>query len=116
MIRLRYKWHELGVYAKDAAKTLLAGVLRLAWATVLLAVNLPVAAARTLVGAIRKAPCVAVGVTFAAMLLLVAVTNMRMKARLTTAEWQRDRMELRLDSALTLRGDKDGYYRYRAYR
>lgn len=116
MIRLRYKWHELGTYAKDAAKSLLTGAIRLMWAIVLLAVNLPVAVTKTLAWAIRKAPCVAVGVTFAAMLLVAVATNMQMKARLTTAEWQRDRMELRLDSVLTLRGDKDGYYRYQAYR
>lgn len=112
MIRLNYKWHELGRYAKDAAKSLLTGVLRLAWATVLLVVNIIVKVTGTTVSGIRKAPCVAVGVTFAAMLLLVAVTNMRMKARLTTAEWQRDRMELRLDSLREMYGLEDTYTRY----
>lgn len=97
-IKVRYTRHELGKFAKNAFISLLTGFLRLLWSVILLLVNLALWLKSRIVGAICKKPCLSVAVTFLLMLLLTAAVHMDMKAKLTTTEWQRDNVQMRLDS------------------
>lgn len=115
-IKIRYTRQELWHFFKAAVLSALTGLSRILWAVVLLVANTSMWLVSAAVRHIRKSPCVSVCATFAVMLLVTIATNMQMKARLTTAEWQRDSFELRLDSVLTLHGDKNGYYKHQPYR
>lgn len=115
-IKLRYTRQELYKFFKEAVFSAATGLFRIMWAIILFVINIALWLASTTVKLIRKSPCLSVCVTFAIMLFVTIVSNMQMKARLTTAEWQRDSFELRLDSVLTLRGDKSGYFKYQSYK
>lgn len=88
-----YTWHDLGRYAKNAAKSFLTGLIRLLWVIILLVINIIATALICGKNAIKKKPCLSVLTTFVVMLLFIAVVHMRMKVKLTTAEWQRDSLE-----------------------
>ena len=111
-----YTWHDLGRYAKNAAKSLLTGVIRLQWVIILLVINIIATALIWGKNAIKKKPCLSVLATFVVMLLFIAVVHMRMKVKLTTAEWQRDSLELKLDSIKVANGTKVSYYKYQPYK
>lgn len=96
--------------AKEAAKSLATGILGLLWATTLLIAETALRAAENTVRAIRSKPCVAVAVTFILMLGAAVANHAQMKVRLTTAEWQRDSLQHRLDTA------NMAYYRYQTYK
>lgn len=66
--------------------------------------------------AIKKKPCLSVLATFVVMLLFIAVVHMRMKVKLTTAEWQRDSLEQKLDSIKVVNGTNVSYYKYQPYK
>lgn len=66
--------------------------------------------------AIKKNPCLSVLATFVVMLLFIAVVHMRMKVKLTTAEWQRDSLEQKLDSIKVVNGTSVSYYKYQPYK
>lgn len=91
------------------------GVAGTLWSAVLLVINVVLWTVSRVRSVIRRHPCASVVATFMVMLLVVAVTHMRMKVRLTTAEWQRDSLELRLDSIKTLTGATASYFRYQKY-
>ena len=111
-----YTWHDLGRYAKNAAKSLLTGVIHLQWVIILLVINIIATALIWGKNAIKKKPCLSVLATFVVMLLFIAVVHMRMKVKLTTAEWQRDSLELKLDSIKVANGTKVSYYKYQPYK
>lgn len=111
-----YTWYDLGRYAKNAAKSFLTGLIRLLWVIILLVINIVATALNWVKNAIKKKPCVSVLMTFAVMLVFIAVVHMRMKVKLTTAEWQRFRLEQTLDSIKDLDSDTVGYFKYQGYR
>lgn len=115
-MKIIYTWHDLGKYAKNAAKSLLTGLIRLLWVIILLVVNIIATALIWGKNAIKKKPCLSVLATFVVMLLFIAVVHMRMKVKLTTAEWQRDSLELKLDSIKVANGTKVSYYKYQPYK
>lgn len=115
-MKIIYTWHDLGRYAKSAAKSLLRGLTRLVWVIILLVVNIIATALNWVKNTIKKKPCASVLMTFAVMLVFIAVVHMRMKVKLTTAEWQRFRLEQTLDSIKELDSDTVGYFKYQGYR
>lgn len=115
-MKIIYTWHDLGRYAKNAAKSLLRGLIRLVWVIVLLVVNIIATALNWVKNAIKKKPCLSVLATFVVMLLFIAVVHMRMKVKLTTAEWQRDSLEQKLDSIKVVNGTNVSYYKYQTYK
>jgi uncharacterized membrane protein YcjF (UPF0283 family) len=116
-MKIIYTWHDLGRYAKNAAKSLLRGLIRLAWVIVLLVVNIIATALNWVKNAIKKKPCLSVLATFVVMLVFVAVVHMRMKVKLTTAEWQRDSLEMRLDSVKVINNNGNvSYFKYQQYK
>lgn len=115
-MKIIYTWHDLGRYAKNAAKSLLTGVIRLQWVIILLVINIIATALIWGKNAIKKKPCLSVLATFVVMLLFIAVVHMRMKVKLTTAEWQRDSLEQKLDSIKVANGTKVSYYKYQPYK
>ena len=68
-MKIIYTWHDLGRYAKNAAKSLLRGLIRLAWVIILLVVNIIATALNLGKNAIKKKPCLSVLATFVVMLL-----------------------------------------------
>lgn len=116
-MKIIYTWHDLGRYAKNAAKSLLRGLIRLVWVIVLLVVNIIATALNWVKNAIKKKPCASVLMTFAVMLVFIAVVHMRMKVKLTTAEWQRDSLEMRLDSVKVINNNGNvSYFKYQQYK
>lgn len=112
-----YTWHDLGRYAKNAAKSFLRGLIRLVWVIILLVVNIIATALNWVKNAIKKKPCASVLMTFAVMLVFIAVVHMRMKVKLTTAEWQRDSLEMRLDSVKVINNNGNvSYFKYQQYK
>ena len=115
-MKIIYTWHDLGRYAKNAAKSLLRGLIRLVWVIILLVVNIIATALNWVKNAIKKKPCLSVLATFVVMLVFVAVVHMRMKVKLTTAEWQRDSLEQKLDSVKILTNGDVSYFKYQQYK
>lgn len=115
-MKIIYTWHDLGRYAKNAAKSFLTGLIRLLWVIVLLVINIVAMALNMVKNTIKKKPCMSVLITFIVMLVFIAVVHMRMKVKLTTAEWQRDSLEMRLDSAKVLESGNVSYFKYQQYK
>lgn len=115
-IKIKYTWRELADFAKSAALSLVTGLFRLLWAIILLIINLAIWCVSELTKAIRKSPVVAFVVALVVSGLIYAVSYMSMKYKLTTAEWERDSLEQKMDSIKVLYGDKVGYYRYQNYK
>ena len=115
-MKIIYTWHDLGRYAKNAAKSLLRGLIRIVWVIVLLVVNIIATALNWVKNAIKKKPCLSVLATFVVMLVFVAVVHMRMKVKLTTAEWQRDSLEQKLDSVKIFTNGDVSYFKYQQYK
>lgn len=116
-MKIIYTWHDLGRYAKNAAKSLLRGLIRLVWLIILLVVNIIATALNWAKNTIKKKPCTSVLMTFAVMLVFIAVVHMRMKVKLTTAEWQRDSLEMRLDSVKVINNNGNvSYFKYQQYK
>ena len=116
-MKIIYTWHDLGRYAKNAAKSLLRGLIRIVWVIVLLVVNIIATALNWVKNAIKKKPCLSVLATFVVMLVFVAVVHMRMKVKLTTAEWQHDSLEMRLDSVKVINNNGNvSYFKYQQYK
>lgn len=83
---------------------------------ILLVINIIATALNLGKNAIKKKPCLSVLATFVVMLLFIAVVHMRMKVKLTTAEWQRDSLEQKLDSIKVVNGTNVSYYKYQPYK
>lgn len=93
----------------------LTGLARIGWSAVLLVVNMAVRAARTVSKAIRAQPVAAVGATLAVMGMAMVFQHCSYKYKLTTAEWQRDNLEMKLDSIAELRDTTGAFHRDRPY-
>lgn len=115
-VKIIYTRRELLYFAKSAVLSLVTGLLRILWAIILLVINLAIWCVSELAAVIRKQPVVAFVVALVVSGVIYAVAYMRMKYRLTTAEWERDSLELKMDSIKVLYGDKVGYYRYQSYK
>lgn len=113
-IKIKYSPSELGKYAKNAILSLVTGLFSIAWAVILLIINIARWCSFKLFEAIRKKPILSVGITFAVMLIVAAVVHHQMKVKLTTARWQRDSLEQRLDSIQILDKGNTTYFRYHA--
>ena len=116
-MKIIYTWHDLGRYAKNAAKSLLRGLNPPRMGNLLLVVNIIATALNWVKNAIKKKPCLSVLATFVVMLVFVAVVHMRMKVKLTTAEWHRDSLEMRLDSVKVINNNGNvSYFKYQQYK
>lgn len=113
--KIAYTRKEWLAYAKDALLSFLTGFLHLAWSAVLLVANLAMQACSASVRAIRAKPVVAVGMVAGCMAVAMMAVYMQMKTRLTTAEWQRDSLELRLDSVCEACNIKTTYSKLEGY-
>lgn len=114
-IRIKYAPRELWEYFKKAVRRSLIGLFDIAWAIVLLIVNILVWIWNDMLRFIKDKPVPAVLITFAVMLLINIVIRVSMKYKLTTAEWQRDSLEQKLDSIKELDNKTTSYYRYQSY-
>lgn len=114
-MKIEYTRKELASFAANALKSFLTGFLRILWSVILLVANIALWVERKAVSAIRLYPCVAVGLVFVVMAVFSVAMYADMKAKLTTAEWQRDGMALKLDSIETYNGTKPSYYRFENY-
>lgn len=99
-MKMRFdSWGELGRYAGRSFGMLFKGLVRLPWLVILLLVNLAFHFACWVKRMNKQHPhrtlLVSVGIMGVALLVMYA----DMRAKLTTAEWQRDSLELQVDSA-----------------
>lgn len=115
-MKVIYKWSVIWLYAKDALKSVVMGVARLLWTIVLVVVNGVAWCYRKIENGIRRHPGVHLLVSLALIFGISAVVHIRMKVRLTTAEWQRDSLELRMDSMRVLYGNNANYFKYEDYK
>ena len=92
-------WGELGRYAGRSFAMLFKGLVRLPWLVLLVVVNLVAGFARKIAECARRWPVCTLLATIAVMGLLTFVVFADMKAKLTTAEWQRDSLQMKVDSA-----------------
>ena len=67
-MKIIYTWHDLGRYAKNAAKSLLRGLIRLVWVIVLLVVNIIATALNWVKNAIKKKMLLVMQETFSCKL------------------------------------------------
>lgn len=103
-------------YSKGAFKSFLTGFVKSAWAIALVVINLATAGFHACLRGIRSYPCVTAVVTFMVMATITLAVHVRMKVKLTTAEWQRDSIERRFDSVMVLYGNQANYYKYQTYK
>lgn len=115
-MKIKYTERELLAYFTEAARSFFKGFCRIAWTIFLLFANIIIAVAMYIAGLIRKAPVLAVCLTFAVMFVASVVSYAEMKTRLTTAEWERDSVTMKLDSVLTMNNTKKSYYRFEKYK
>lgn len=113
---LRYFQRTISRDMSEASLQLLTNIFRQLWLLLLYAVNAVDWLAKKLKKAIMEHACWAVVLTFVSMLTITFIVHMRMKVKLTTAEWQRDSLELRLDSIKTYNGTKTSYFKYQEYK
>lgn len=92
-------WGELGRYAGRSFGMLFKGLVRLPWLVILLLVNLAFHFGCWVKRMNKQHPhrtlLVSVGIMGVALLVMYA----DMRAKLTTAEWQRDSLRMKVDSA-----------------
>lgn len=115
-IKIKYLPKDLWHFFKNAIQSIVTGLFRILWVVILFAINIVLWAVSEVCKLIKKAPVLAVCITFVMMLIVVAVVHMQMKTKLTTAEWQRDSLEQRLDSIKVLSNNNNRYYRYQEYK
>ena len=114
-IKIKYVPRELWEYFKKAVRRSLIGLFDIAWAIILLIVNILVWIWHDMLHFIKDKPVPAVLLTFSVMLVVTIAVHMSMKYKLTTAEWQRDSLEQKLDSIKELDNKTTSYYRYQSY-
>lgn len=110
-IKLRYTRHELWRFFKAAVLSLLTGLFRIMWSVILLVLNLAMWGKSRIAEAIKGHPMVSVCVVACAGILAVVATYGQMKARLTTMQWEKDRVEMHLDSITEAYNIKPSYSR-----
>lgn len=114
-IKIKYAPLELWGYFKKAVRRSLIGLFDIVWAIVLLIVNILAWIWHDMLRFIKDRPVPAVLITFSVMLIANIVIRVSMKYKLTTAEWQRDSLEQKLDSTKELDNRTTSYYRYQSY-
>lgn len=114
-IKIKYTPAALWHFFRHAIGEFLTGFCRILWTVILFTVNIAIWAANELKSMIRRSPILSVTITFCVMLLVAFLVHMDMKYKLTTAEWQRDSLEQKLDSIKVLSNTNNRYYRYQKY-
>lgn len=115
-IKIKYIPSDLWCFFKSAVKSLAIGLFRIVWVVILFVVNIILWTISEAKELIRKAPVLAVCITFCVMLIVAILVHMEMKTKLTTAEHQRDSLELKYDSVKVLYGEDTNYFRYHEYK
>lgn len=119
-IKLRFTWREIGEELLDSLKGIGENLVVLLLSIILVPVNLIIRLGDWLKQEITERPIPSVIATFCAMLAIgvfaCIITYAQFKCKLTTAERQRDSIELKLDSINALHNPDIGYTRYRPYR
>ncbi len=85
-------------FAREAMKSLTFGLCRTLWVIVLLVANATIFAYRKAATGIKRYPMVAVATLLLALVASNLANYASMKAKLTTAQWKCDRLEMRMDS------------------
>lgn len=98
-IKVEYTWQDLWKYTKHSLLLLLKGAARIIWSACLLIINLGIWSYRKLYGFIQKNPGVSVLILFSFMSVMTITVYASMKEKLITAEWQRDSLKVKVDSA-----------------
>ena len=98
-MKVIYTKQELGRYFRLTAMGILGSMVRVPWCLVLVVVNLAAGFARLVKACVKRWPMRTLLFALAGMSLLTVVVFMDMKVRLTTCEWQRDSLQLKVDSA-----------------
>ena len=99
-------------YAKDAVRLFFKGLAMILWFLVLTIINIIAWLWQEVSGCIKKAPLLSVAITFIVMAVIAMGVYRQMKVKLTTARWQRDSLEQRLDSVKILDANNTSYFRY----
>lgn len=115
-IKIKYLPSDLWHFFKSAVKSLVTGLFRIAWVIILFVINIVLWCVSEVKELIRKAPVLAVCITFCVMLIVAVAVHIQMKTKLTTAEWQRDSLEQKLDSIKVLSNNNTRYFRYQEYK
>lgn len=115
-IKWKYLPKDLWDFFKGALQSFFMGLLRILWTVILMVVNIMLWVASEIGKSIKKAPVLAVCITFVMMLVVVVAVHMQMKTKLTTAEHQRDSLELKFDSMKVLSSDNNRYFKYQDYK
>lgn len=106
---------EILSFARGAFKGFIFGFSRTLWAIILLIINTAVFAFHKAAQGIKQAPVAVVIV----LLFVLAISNLAnyasMKAKLTTAEWQADKLQMRLDSVYEAYNIQSSYSRLVRY-
>ncbi|MCH3980478.1 MAG: hypothetical protein LKE41_00895 [Prevotella sp.] len=98
-INIEYTWKELWDYMKHSFILLLKGIARIIWSVCLIIINLAIWTYRKAYGFTQKNPGLSVAILFALMSIMTVAVYASMKERLTTAQWQRDSLKVKVDSA-----------------
>ena len=98
-IKVEYSRAELLDYVKKSFVLLLEGSVRIVWSACLVITNACLWTGRKAYGFINKNPGLSVAILFALMSIMTVAVYASMKERLTTAEWQRDSLKVKVDSA-----------------
>ena len=114
-IRIKYAPRELLEYFKKAVKRSIIGLFDIAWAIILLIVNILVWVWHDMLRFIKDKPVLSVLITFSVMLVVTIAVHMSMKYKLSTSEWHRFQLEQKLDSIRVLDKKATSYCRYESY-
>ena len=98
-MKMMYSKAELLHYLQYTGLMIVKGLARIPWSVLLIVVNLFCGFARWLKGCARRWPARTLLATIATMGLLTFVVFADMKVKLTTCEWQRDSLQMKVDSA-----------------
>lgn len=111
-MKIQYNPHELMTYCKDSIRLFFNGLAMILWFIILTIINIFAWLWQEVSACIKKAPLLSVAVTFAVMDAIAMGVYRQMKVKLTTARWQRDSLEQRLDSIKILDANNTSFFRY----
>ena len=111
-IKIKYTPSEFHKYVKKVILSLATGIFGIVWAIILLLSNGAIWCAQRVSEGIKKSPLLSVAITFTVMVVVAIAIHMDMKYKLTTAEWERDSLEQKLDSIKVFEKGSTSYYRY----
>ena len=111
-IKIKYTPSEFNQYVKKVLLSLATGLFGIVWTIILLLSNGAIWCAQKASEGIKKRPLLSVAITFTVMVVVAIAIHMDMKYKLTTAEWERDSLEQKLDSIKVFEKGSTSYYRY----